>query len=198
LKNLSKIQQAALKGRPLQMTCPTLETSRLWLKPLELADAPQIQAIFPQWEIVKHLNAKVPWPYPPDGALIFVRDISLPAMEQGEEWLWTLRLKSAPENLIGLISLEKSEHENRGFWIDPKWQRQGLMSEASEVVTDYWFEVLGFPFCARPRPERMKLRGASRNAKACASSGAATATTSRGACPPTSGKLRPRNGGCEN
>jgi ribosomal-protein-alanine N-acetyltransferase len=133
------------------MNIPILETRRLWLKPVELADAPQIQAIFPQWEIVKHLNAKVPWPYPPDGALIFVRDISLPAMEQGEEWLWTLRLKSAPENLIGLISLEKSGQENRGFWIDPKWQRQGLMSEASEVVTDYWFEVLGFPVLRVPK-----------------------------------------------
>ena len=38
----------------------TLETPRLWLRPAELADAEQLQAIFPQWEIVKYLNAKVP------------------------------------------------------------------------------------------------------------------------------------------
>lgn len=27
----------------------------------------------------------------------------------------------------------------------PSWQRQGLMTEACEVVTRYWFEVLNFP-----------------------------------------------------
>ena len=39
---------------------PTLETARLFLRPIELADAEQIQAIFPQWEIVKYLANKVP------------------------------------------------------------------------------------------------------------------------------------------
>jgi RimJ/RimL family protein N-acetyltransferase len=135
---------------------PTLETRRLWLKPTELADAGQIQAIFPQWEIVQYLNAKVPWPYPPDGAFTFLRDIALPAMEAGRELLWTLRLKSAPDTLIGAISLAPSGHgsnkdENRGFWIDPKWQRQGLMSEACEAVTDYWFDVLKKPVLRVPK-----------------------------------------------
>lgn len=130
---------------------PELETKRLFLRPLKLTDIDQIQAIFPQWEIVKHLNAKVPWPYPPDGARIFFVESALPAMERGDEWLWTLRLKSAPELLLGVISLSKSEEENRGFWIDPKWQRQGFMSEASEAVTDYWFDVLGFSILRAPK-----------------------------------------------
>ena len=47
---------------------PTLETPRLLLKPLELADAEQTQILFPQWEIVRYLDKIVPWPYPPDGA----------------------------------------------------------------------------------------------------------------------------------
>ena len=46
---------------------PTLETERLLLKPLQLEDAEQVQRIFPQWAIVQHLNARVPWPYRPDG-----------------------------------------------------------------------------------------------------------------------------------
>ena len=52
---------------PLPPT-PVLETERLILRPLEERDAPAIQRIFPQWEIVKDLLAKTPWPYPPDGA----------------------------------------------------------------------------------------------------------------------------------
>ena len=47
---------------------PQLETRRLILRPLQLEDAEQVQALFPQWEIVRYLTARVPWPYPEDGA----------------------------------------------------------------------------------------------------------------------------------
>jgi [ribosomal protein S5]-alanine N-acetyltransferase len=130
---------------------PTLETARLLLRPLELADADQIQLIFPQWEIVKYLANKVPWPYPPDGAITFLRDIALPAVERGDEWLWTIRRKEEPGALIGLITLAKNETENRGFWIAPQWQGRGLMSEACDAVTDYWFETLKFPVLRAPK-----------------------------------------------
>ena len=39
-----------------------LETERMWARPVRLEDAEQVQKIFPQWEIVKHLGAVVPWP----------------------------------------------------------------------------------------------------------------------------------------
>src|SRR5262249_55370814 len=67
----------------------------------------------------------------------------LAAVERGDEWCWTLRPKSSPDQIIGVIHLMK-KNENRGFWLDPSWQRQGLMTEAVEVVTDFWFNVLNF------------------------------------------------------
>lgn len=124
---------------------PRLETARLELHPLTLGDAAQIQQLFPQWEIVQYLSLRVTWPYPEDEAATFIRDHALPAMERGEQWHWTLRLKTGPEQIIGLISLHKGDENNRGFWIATPWQRQGLMTEAVDVVTDYWFHVLGFP-----------------------------------------------------
>jgi ribosomal-protein-alanine N-acetyltransferase len=130
---------------------PELETPRLLLRPLALADAEQTQVLFGQWEIVKYLTDQVPWPYPADGAYTYYRDHALPAVERGEEWSWTLRLKSAPDRIIGSISLMRSENNNRGFWIGLPWQGQGLMSEASEVVTDYWFETLQFPVLRVPK-----------------------------------------------
>jgi len=130
---------------------PPLETTRLLLRAMEEADLPQIQTIFPQWEIVKHLNAKVPWPYPANGAEIFFRELALPARESGEEWLWTIRLKTEPTTIIGAISLTRGEHENRGFWLDPRLHRQGYMSEACDAVTDFWFEVLKFPVLRAPK-----------------------------------------------
>jgi ribosomal-protein-alanine N-acetyltransferase len=132
-------------------TIPVLETSRLLLRPLELADADQTQVLFPHWDIVKHLTAVVPWPYPPDGARQFYEHVALPAMARGEEWIWSIRLKTNPDQLIGSISLKKSQDENRGFWLGLPWHGQGLMTEAAEAVTDYWFNVLKFPVLRVPK-----------------------------------------------
>src|SRR5271166_4894330 len=122
----------------------TLETSRLLLRPLEISDANEIQKLFPHWEIVRYLANKVPWPYPPDGAYRFCRDSALPAMERGTQWHWTLSLKSNPAELIGSISLMADQQDNRGFWLGLPWQGQGLVSEACESATDYWFDELQF------------------------------------------------------
>ena len=129
----------------------SLLTNRLILAPLELKDAEQVQELFPHWEIVQYLAATVPWPYPPDGAYRFYRDVAVPAAARGDAWHWTLRLKSAPAQIIGSISLMRGETENRGFWIGLPWQRQGLMTEACDAVTDYWFNVLGFPALRVPK-----------------------------------------------
>jgi ribosomal-protein-alanine N-acetyltransferase len=129
---------------------PVLETERLILRPLELADAEQVQELFAQWEVVRLLNGRIPWPFPEDGALVNIRDTALPAMERGEEWDWTLRLKEAPDKIIGRIGLYLHEN-NRGFWMGLPWQGRGLMTEAVIAVTDYWFDVLEFPVLRAPK-----------------------------------------------
>jgi len=131
---------------------PPLETRRLLLRPLEVEDAPQAQALFAHWEVVKLLSARVPWPYPPDGALRHIRDEVLPAVERAEAWAWSLRLKTQPEHLIGTITLRKGGDENRGFWLGLPWQGQGLMTEACDAVTEYWFDVLGFTVMRSAKP----------------------------------------------
>lgn len=130
---------------------PTLPTPRLVLRPLQLSDAEAIQAIFPRWEIVRFLASHVPWPYPPDGAVTFIRDIALPAMDEGREWHWSIRPQTAPDRLIGAISLMNRPGNNRGLWLDPAWQGQGLMSEAVDAVTGYWFETLAQPVLQVPK-----------------------------------------------
>lgn len=132
---------------------PPLETERLLLLPVALDDAPAIQSIFPQWEIVRYLNARVPWPYPEDGAESFMRGV-LAEIEAGIHWCWTIRPKDDADRLIGLIDLRDEENENRGFWLDPAFRGRGLMGEASAAVTDYWFDVLG-----RPRLAMFKAAG---------------------------------------
>jgi ribosomal-protein-alanine N-acetyltransferase len=130
---------------------PALETERLWLRPLEIADAQQVQQIFPQWEVVKYLASQVPWPFPADGVLEYYGNVALPAIERGEQWHWTLRLKSQPERIIGAIALFREGENNRGFWLAPEWQRQGLMTEAVEAANRFWFEELGMNKLRAPK-----------------------------------------------
>ena len=120
-------------------------TERLILRPLQLADAEQMQSIFPKWEIVRYLLNRVPWPYPSDGAFLFCRDTALPQVESGRAWHWTIRLAAEPSQMIGLMSLFKGDWDNRKFWLGLPWQGHGLMSEACVWANNFWFDNLGFP-----------------------------------------------------
>jgi len=130
-----------------------LRTKRLILKPLCLADAAQIQKLFPQWEVVQFLANRVPWPYPEEGALEYCRDIALPQADRGEAWHWTLRLMEEPGQVIGAISLTKGDDDNRGFWLGVPWRGRGLMSEACAAVNYFWFDTLCFPVMRIPKAE---------------------------------------------
>jgi [ribosomal protein S5]-alanine N-acetyltransferase len=130
---------------------PEGQTARLLLRPLAREDAAQIQEIFPRWEVVRYLRNTVPWPYPADGARYYIESVALPAIERGEEWHWTLRLKSDPGRIIGYIALTGTEGHNRGFWLGIPWHGQGLMSEAAAWSCDFWFETLGRPLLRVPK-----------------------------------------------
>jgi len=73
-------------------------TERLILRPQELADAEQIQSLFPQWEIVRFLMNRVPWPYPPDGALCYIRDVALPRWSAKRRGTGRFARRGAGEN----------------------------------------------------------------------------------------------------
>lgn len=133
------------------MKTSELETARLSLQPLCCEDAIQIQRIFPQWEIVRHLAAGFPWPFPEDGASRYVNNVALPAAEKGTAWFWTIRRKEEPSAMIGLICLSDEQDNNRGFWLVPEWRRQGYMTEASHIVTDFWFNTLNREVLRAPK-----------------------------------------------
>ena len=55
----------------------------------------------------------MPWPYPEDGALIFYRDVELPAVERGDHWTWAIRRKGGPDHMIGCIALMSGDADAR-------------------------------------------------------------------------------------
>jgi ribosomal-protein-alanine N-acetyltransferase len=126
---------------------PVLQTPRLVLRPVRSKDAPVIQRRFPKWDIVRWLDAKIPWPYPSDGAATYVA-ACLEDMARGEKFHWAIIPKSGPADLIGIIDLWPDDgisRSQRGFWLDPEFQGKGLMTEAAERVTEYAFRDLGWP-----------------------------------------------------
>lgn len=128
------------------MDTPTLQTSRLILRPLAVTDAPAIQRHFNNWNIIKNLATVVPWPYPEGGAESFIRQ-QLAKVAAGEQSChWVLVLRSGDDQAIGVISFRlqaESLKGNRGFWLaEPCWN-QGLMTEAIEAVNDFVFKTLG-------------------------------------------------------
>jgi RimJ/RimL family protein N-acetyltransferase len=129
-----------------EVTTPTLQTRRLILRPLALSDAPAIQHHFNNWNIIQHLAAVVPWPYPADGAEIFVR-LQLAKISEGEAiHSWVLALRSGNGEAIGNIYFRPyadNPKGNRGFWLAEPWWNQGLMTEAISAVNDFAFRTLG-------------------------------------------------------
>ena len=126
---------------------PVLETRRLILRPPRESDTPVVQRRFPQWEIVRYLNAKVPWPYPEDGAAVAMSH-TFRELARGEKSVWSIVLKDGPDEMIGRLDLwadDGEQRDQRGFWLDPEFWGQGLMTEAADRVTDYALIELGWP-----------------------------------------------------
>jgi ribosomal-protein-alanine N-acetyltransferase len=143
---------------------------------------------------VRYPTNKAPWPYPPDGALTYFRDAAIPAIERRDQWQWTLRLKTSPNTPIGSINLMRNEGNNRAFWLGLPWQRQGLMSEAVDVVTAYWFNTLKFPIPRVPKAIPNIASGRISEKQGMRVSGSKNATMSPAALLPRSGKSPPKSG----
>jgi RimJ/RimL family protein N-acetyltransferase len=121
---------------------PTLETPRLLLRPLRLEDHIWAQKLFPHFEIIKHLNPTVPWPYPDNGVYTFYKDIILPAIAVGKKLYWIIVEKSSNTPIGALEITPGAMDDNRGFWIGLPFHGKGYMSEAVTATTDYAFDVL--------------------------------------------------------
>jgi ribosomal-protein-alanine N-acetyltransferase len=126
------------------MTVPEFYTERLFIRGVRVEDAASYELGFADYEVIKHLAAQVPWPYPKGGALDYIENFLLPA--QGENrWSWVLFEKNDVNKVIGCIELwRKGQPEHRGFWLAKDYWGKGYMTEAVEPITDYAFSELDF------------------------------------------------------
>ncbi|SMF12298.1 GNAT family N-acetyltransferase [Pseudobacteriovorax antillogorgiicola] len=123
---------------------PNLESERLVLRPPVMADGPSYQRHFADYEVIRHLYARVPWPYPEGGATEWLKNEIIPKQGQGV-WSWAICEKIAPDIMIGGIELKRvASPTNRGFWLGRSYWGRGYMTEAVNLVTQFGFESLGF------------------------------------------------------
>ncbi len=128
----------------LKKEFPKFETERLFLRGLRLSDSASYQKHYAHWAVVRLLRSTVPWPYPPNGAKIFIQSCVLP--HQGiDRWVWGIFLKENSKELIGCVDLRrKGNPDNRGYWLAQQHWGKGLMTEAVQPILDCAFEKLGF------------------------------------------------------
>ena len=129
------------------METPPLETERLILRPIAVEHAETLEKHFVNWNLVKNLNDKIPWPYPKGGVKEHIETDALPRMKAGKGATWVLFLKESPKEPIGRLDLFyelKDEREShRGFWLAEPYWGKGYMSEAVYATNDYAFDVVG-------------------------------------------------------
>jgi 8-oxo-dGTP diphosphatase len=117
---------------------PRIETPRLILRAVTLADAPWIERYVSEWDVARH-TARIPHPYPAGGAVDFIRSLD---PKEGPTFAIERREDHEPVGLIGLEFAADGEAET-GFWIGKPFWGRGYASEALQAVVRYGFLNIG-------------------------------------------------------
>ena len=119
-----------------------LESERLRLRPLVIADGDRLFALINDYDIVRNLSV-VPWPYERSMADDFIRD-SIDHEANGEQCRRAIVLCETGE-MIGLIDLRPADpgRESFGYWLGKDYWGQGFMSEALGLLVDHAFGTGG-------------------------------------------------------
>jgi [ribosomal protein S5]-alanine N-acetyltransferase len=144
---MSNEPDQAFPARLRMPETPRLETRRLILRPAVASDIDANRRRFPQWDVVKYLSDSVPWPVPDRDFEVAMAD-TLAKMAARERCTWAITLKGGDDEQIGRVDLWADDgvsRDQRGFWLDPAFWGQGLMTEAADRVTDFALVELGWP-----------------------------------------------------
>ncbi|HHG86502.1 MAG TPA: N-acetyltransferase [Bacteroidetes bacterium] len=123
-------------------TFPELNTSRLLLRKITLADVPALLKYVNHKSITDNI-LNFPAPYLEEDA-VFRLNFVHQGFKNAERYVFAIILKEGGE-LIGEIGLHLDGAHNRaemGFWLAVPFWNMGLMTEAVKVVLEFGFEAL--------------------------------------------------------
>lgn len=128
---------------PIFMPFPQLQTTRLLLRQMSLSDAPRLQQLRSNEEVMRYINR--PLTKTLEEAEGWIRIVT-EALENNNGITWCICLNDAPSVHMGSIGLWRLEKENYraeiGYMLEPALQGKGIMYEAIKEVLDYGFKVL--------------------------------------------------------
>lgn len=127
----------------MTMTIPTtLESERLVLRRLEIADVPDIEKLAGD-RYIAETTLNIPHPYPEGVAESFIVH-SQRAMESGSAYNFAITWQDQ-SNLIGVIGLEIAPEYKRaelGYWLGRPFWGKGFASESARRIVRFGFEDL--------------------------------------------------------
>ena len=122
---------------------PELTTERLLLRRMTLADAPAVQHLRSNVEVMKYINR--PLTLTVEDAEAWIGLIAA-ALEKNDGITWSICLKETPAEQVGTIGLWRIEKENYraeiGYMLEPELHGKGIMYEAVQKVVDYGFREM--------------------------------------------------------
>lgn len=122
---------------------PILTTERLTLRQLSSEDGQAIFTLRSDTEINKYLNRQVSKTIV--DAINFINNIN-DAIKKKDSIYWAITLTNS-KTFVGTICLFDFSKKNSceiGFELMTKFQEQGIMKEAAQVVIEYAFQTLKF------------------------------------------------------
>ncbi len=125
------------------MMIPILETKRLILRPITLADVPAVQKYFNDWDIIKHMSIAVPWPYPDDDALTHIRDDVLPKMAAGESYVWVITMGNIVSNAKDNTSSRRVKEKAGAIYLHDEIVKHhsGDIAEIWQITKESWMQA---------------------------------------------------------
>ena len=125
-------------------TFPILTTERLTLRQLSIDDQEDIFALRSDPEINKFLDRQLCKAN--EDAIKFINNVNN-SIEKNDTYYWAIALADT-KTVVGTICLFNFSSQNNtceiGYELMAKFQGQGIMKEAAQIVIDYAFQILKF------------------------------------------------------
>jgi [ribosomal protein S5]-alanine N-acetyltransferase len=127
----------------MQLTLPTIETARLYLRPFTLADAPEVEQLAGAFAVAD-TTLNIPHPYLAGLAAQWIARHP-EGVQRGETFTWAIsaRLNGTLYGAIGLHINTEHQHGEVGYWVGQAYWGHGYASEAAAAVLTHGFSALG-------------------------------------------------------
>lgn len=122
---------------------PELRTDRLLLRQMTLADAPGVQQLRSNKEVMKYNNRPLTRTLEEAESWI---NIIIESLRKNDGITWCICLKESPAEHVGSIGLWRIDKENHraeiGYMLEPAMQGKGIMHEALKKILEYGFKEI--------------------------------------------------------